>query len=207
LATPAFGLATAFKNSGHTGYFAKSGVFVVGVGHAHSRYPAQIPSQFNVFCCETNSPSRTHFPRKKTMTTIDTTKALNLFDLFDTNRESEEDGVWIDLNGVTKFKIRAFSAKAVVDLRDKLMKPFQTMIRANLEIPEDKNEEIGLKVIAGAVLSDWPGVEIDDTDVPYSADAAYTLLKQLPKLANFIAQSAMNTQNFRDEAREDSAKN
>lgn len=144
-----------------------------------------------------------------TTTDVTTTKpqALDLFDLFDTNRDSEESGVWIDLNGVTKFKVRAFNAKAVVDLRDNLMKPYQTMIRAGLEIPEDKNEEIGLRVIAGGVIADWAGVEIDGDEILYSSDAAYTLLKKLPKLANFIAQSAMNTQNFRDEAREESAKN
>lgn len=143
------------------------------------------------------------------MSDITTVKpqALDLFDLFDTNRESEEDGVWIDLNGTTRFKIRAFNAKAVVDLRDRLTKPFQTMIRAGLEIPEDKNEEIGLKVIAGAILADWAGVEISGEAVPYTADAAFELLKKLPKFANFIAQSAMNTQNYRDQAKEEAAKN
>lgn len=134
-------------------------------------------------------------------------QALDLFALFDTNRESEEDGIWIDMNGTTKLKIRAFNAKAVVDLRDKLTKPFQTMIRAGLEIPEDKNEEIGLKVIAGAILADWEGIEIDGTEIPYDADAAFMLLQKLPKFANFIAQNAMNTANFRDEVREDAVKN
>jgi hypothetical protein len=141
------------------------------------------------------------------MTTIPKPQALDLFELFDTNRESEESGVWIDLNGTTKFKVRAFNAKAVVDLRDALMKPYQTMVRAGLEIPEAKNEEIGIKVIAGGVIADWTGVEIGGEDVLYDPEAAYTLLKKLPKLANFIAQSAMNTQNFRDEAREAGAKN
>lgn len=129
-------------------------------------------------------------------------KALDLFDLFDTNRESEESGVWIDLNGVTKFKVRAFNAKAVVDLRDNLMKPYQTLIRAGLEIPEAKNEEIGLKVLAGGIIADWSGVEIGGEAVAYSADAAFAILTKLPRLANFIAQSAMNTKNFRDEALE-----
>lgn len=148
-------------------------------------------------------------PRKKPMTDITAVapKALDLFELFDTNRTSEEDGIWIDMNGVTKFKIRAFNAKAVTDLREKLMKPFQTMLRAGLEIADDKNEEIGLKVIAGSILADWEGVVIAGQEVPYTADAAYELLKKLPKLANFVAQNAMNTQNFRDELREEAAKN
>ncbi len=132
---------------------------------------------------------------------------LDLFELFSTNRESEEDGVWVNLNAKTGFKIRAFNAKAVSDLREKLMKPFQTMVRAGLSIPDDKNEEIGLKVISGAVLAAWKGVTVDGQDVPFSSDAAYTLLKKLPKLANFIASNAMESQNFREEQKEDNAGN
>jgi len=134
-------------------------------------------------------------------------ETLDLFELFNTNRESEEDGVWVELNAKTGFKIRAFNAKAVSDLREKLMKPYQTMVRAGLSIPDEKNEEIGLKVISGAVLADWKGVTVDEQDVIFSSDAAYTLLKKLPKLANFIASNAMESQNFRDELQGENAGN
>lgn len=137
----------------------------------------------------------------------DTNDALDLFELFNTNRESEEDGVWVDLNAKTGFKIRAFNAKAVSDLREKLMKPYQTMVRAGLSIPDEKNEEIGLKVISGAVLADWKGVTIDGVEIAFTSDAAFTLLKKLPKLANFIASNAMESQNFREEQRDANAGN
>jgi hypothetical protein len=82
--------------------------------------------------------------------------ALNLFELFASDKESEEDGRWIELvPGSTAFKIRAFGAKAVSDLRDSLMKPFQQLVRVGAKIPDEKNEEIGLKVLAGAVIG-WP---------------------------------------------------
>jgi hypothetical protein len=134
-------------------------------------------------------------------------KALDLFDLFNTNRESEEDGKWLGLHPVTDFKVRAFNAKAVTDLREKLMKPFQTMLRAGLPIPDEKNEEIGLRVISGAVLVEWKGVEIEGEAVSFSAEAAYTLLKKLPKLANQIASASMDASNFREEQREADAGN
>jgi hypothetical protein len=67
----------------------------------------------------------------------------------------------VGLHPVTDFKVRAFNAKAVTDLREKLMKPFQTMLRAGLPIPDEKNEEIGLRVVTGAVLVDWKGVELE----------------------------------------------
>jgi hypothetical protein len=136
--------------------------------------------------------------------------ALNLFDIFSSNKESEENGRWIELGGEppTSFKIRSFGAKTVTDLREELMKPFQQLLRVGGKIPDDKNEEIGLKVLAGAVIADWKNVRNAEGEaVDYSADEAYAILKALPKLASFVIQFSLEAQNFRDEAREDSAGN
>lgn len=133
---------------------------------------------------------------------------LDLFDVFATDKESEEDGRWVELSTTTAFKIRAFGAKAVTDLRENLMKPYQQMLRVGLKIPEDKNEEIGLKVLAGAVLADWKGVKgVSGEVVPYSPDEAYAILKALPKMATFVIQFSLEGQNFRDETKEDGAGN
>lgn len=136
-----------------------------------------------------------------------TDDTLDLFDTFRSNRESEEDGVWMGLYETTDFKVRAFGAKAVLDLREKLMKPFQQMIRVGAKIPDEKNEEIGLKVLAGAILVDWKGVKIEGEAVEFSTESAYMLFKKLPKLANTIAAYAMDAQNFRDALTEDNAGN
>lgn len=145
---------------------------------------------------------------------------LDLDASFGSDIESEEDGIWADLNGKTKFKIRAFNAKAVIEKRDALLKPYQTMIRAGLKIPEKQEKDINLKIVAGAVLVDWDGVQIsrvvkqeDGTEkivkelVPYSEASAITLFEKLPKFADFIAKYSMNTENYRTELREDSAGN
>ncbi|UTC29074.1 hypothetical protein MARCHEWKA_05650 [Brevundimonas phage vB_BpoS-Marchewka] len=129
--------------------------------------------------------------------------ALNLFDIFASNKESEEHGRWVELGSGTAFKIRAFGAKVVSDLRDDLMKPYAQLVRVGSKIPEDKNEEIGLRVLAGAVIADWKNVKNAAGDiVPYTADEAYAILKALPKMANFVIQFSLEAQNFKDEARE-----
>lgn len=136
------------------------------------------------------------------------TEALDLFDLFASNKESEEAGRWVELGSGTSFKIRAFGAKAVSDLRDDLMKPYAQLIRVGSKIPEDKNEEIGLKVLAGSVVADWKNVKNAAGEVvPYSKDEAYAIMKALPKLAAFIVQFSLEGQNFRDEAKEEGAGN
>ncbi|AXQ69741.1 tail assembly chaperone [Caulobacter phage CcrSC] len=136
-----------------------------------------------------------------------------LDDLFATDTSAEEDGVWVDVTPTLKFKIRAYSAKVVGDLREKLIKPFQSMIRAGVPIPNDQNEDIALKVIAGAVLADWQGLTAKgedgkDVEVPYSAATALEYLKRLPKLANFVVGIATDTAFYKaEELREDGAKN
>lgn len=136
------------------------------------------------------------------------TEALDLFDLFASNKESEEAGRWVELGSGTSFKIRAFGAKAVSDLRDDLMKPYAQLLRVGSKIPEDKNEEIGLKVLAGSVVADWKNVKNAAGEiVPYSKDEAYAIMKALPKLAAFIVQFSLEGQNFRDEAKEEGAGN
>jgi hypothetical protein len=140
--------------------------------------------------------------------TTEANDVLDLFEIFSTNRESEEDGRWVQLNDKTGFKIRALNAKAVIDLREKLAKPYAQLVRAGLKIPEEKNEELSLRVIAGGVIADWRGVKIgDQVDVPYSSEAAYALIKKLPKLANWVAGVATDADNFREEVREDGSKN
>lgn len=135
-------------------------------------------------------------------------EALNLFDIFASDKESEEEGRWIELGMGTSLKLRAFGAKAVVDLRENLMKPFQQLVRVGGKIPDEKNEEIGLKVLAGAVIADWKNVKNAEGEVvPYSADEAYAILKALPKMASFVIQFSLEGQNFRDESKEDGAGN
>lgn len=142
-----------------------------------------------------------------TDTTASAPAELDLYAAFGSDTSLEEDGFWWDLNGTTKFKIRAFSAKIVNDRREKELKPFQQMIRAGVDIPEDKDKEIGLKVIAGAVIADWAGVVIAGEVVPYSEANALILLKALARLANLIARQSASAENYRVELREDGVKN
>ena len=90
------------------------------------------------------------------------------------------------------------------DLRDSLTKPYAQLLRVGSKIPDDKNEEIGLRVLAGAVIADWKNVQNEAGEVvPYSAEEAYAILKALPKMANFVIQFSLEAQNYRDEAREE----
>ena len=76
----------------------------------------------------------------------------DLTEIFATDSESEEEGIWVDVTDEIAFKIRAIGAKAVVERREELMRPFQGIIKAGGKVPEAKNEEIGRKVLASVSL-------------------------------------------------------
>jgi len=139
----------------------------------------------------------------------------NLDEMFLTDKESEEDGIWVEVDTTKSLKIRANSAKAVTDLREQLMKPYAMLQRSGGKLSDDKSEEIGLRVIAGGVIADWKGIESiegegeDAKAVPinYSADNAYKLLKAMPRFANFVVGISMDGQMYKDTVREDGVKN
>ena len=136
------------------------------------------------------------------------TTASELDDLFSSNADAEENGVWIDVTQTIKMKIRAYSAKAVSDLREQLTKPFQTMLRAGVKIPDEQDKEIGRKVIAGAVIADWKGItDAEGVEVPYSSSEALATLTRLPKMLNFVIGISTDAQFYKDALQEDGAKN
>lgn len=139
----------------------------------------------------------------------ETNEAINIYKLFSRDNESAENGKWFWI--VPKkmgFKLRAFGAEAVTDLRDKLLAPYENMARAGVEIPKETREEIGLKVLANAVIVDWKGITNKaGEDVAYSGDEAYLILKDLEQLADFVIRQSNDQQQFKDAVREEVAGN
>ena len=134
---------------------------------------------------------------------------LDLFELFKSNnKESEENGKWLDLGSGTAFKVRAFHAKVVSERREELNKPYLTLQRAGIEIPDDKQEEIGLAVLGGAIIADWKGVKNAQGElVPYSEEEAIAILRALQKLGGIIMSFSLDAQQYKDEVVEEGAKN
>lgn len=133
-----------------------------------------------------------------------TATGLDLFSLFKANnKDSEENGKWVELGEGTAFKIRAFHAKIVAEKREELNKPFLQLQRAGIAIPDDKQTEIGLRVVGGAIIADWRGVKnVSGELVDYSEDEAVAILESLPALGGFIMGYSLEAQNYKDELTE-----
>ncbi len=134
-------------------------------------------------------------------------KPVSIFARFKTNRTAEEDGTWIDLGGGLKVKIRRFSAKKSVDVREALEKPYR-MRGGKTEIPKDILEDITWRHLADGIIVDWSGVvDTDGSEIKFSSDAAYKLMSELPELAKIVIMEAIDFDNFKAEAAKETAGN
>lgn len=135
--------------------------------------------------------------------------AVNLFDAFATDIESEENGKWFDdvlgdESGLG-FKVRRLTAKAVDKTRSKLMTAARKFIVKG-KLPPEKDEELLCELLAQAVVVDWKGVanpNKPDEELPFSVEAATALFKKLPNLRRVILSVASNMDAFKAETTEE----
>lgn len=139
------------------------------------------------------------------------TKPISIFDLAETDTSAEEDGRWFkDVFGDETnidLKLRRMTSKAAMKARRNLEKGYRKHLK-NGVYPDDIAIDIMTEHLAKGVVVDWKGLyDRDGNVIEFSPEAALTLLKKLPTLRDMIAVMAQNLDNFRVEAREDTAKN
>jgi hypothetical protein len=131
-------------------------------------------------------------------------------DRYNTDKNLEEEGVWVDYGDGLKVKVRRLSSKTSRDVRRKLEKPYSAQFR-NREMPDALQEELLNKQVAQAIVLDWEGVEDPDGKdgamLPYSQDNVLRMVKEFPDFRDDILTAAMERSTFEKEQREKGAKN
>lgn len=129
-------------------------------------------------------------------------KGDNLEALFAVDRESAEEGKWFKIGAFAEMKIRRFNSKKSTKVRDALMAAHSPVRVTGMDVklPEAVEEALNIEHIATGILVSWRGiVDKDGNELPYSKEAAITLLKKLPDLVSVIAQLSVSLQHWRDE--------
>jgi len=72
-------------------------------------------------------------------------------DRYNTDRNAEEDGVWVDYGDGVKVQVRRLSSRFSRDVRRKLEKPYSSQFR-NRDMPDSLQEELLNKQIAKAIV-------------------------------------------------------
>jgi len=129
----------------------------------------------------------------------------NLLKQYKTDKDKTEQGVWVDFENGISIRIRRLSSQASINARREAEKTIVSSLR-NGKLSDEQNEEIAVHQLARGVIADWKGVTGDDgTEIPYSGDAAYEILKD-EDLAEFrveILQISLNRDSFKADADKD----
>lgn len=128
------------------------------------------------------------------------------FDINDFRLDDDavQNGVWIDFGGDASMKIAPFDNPSFEEAFRKAGKPYADLGK---KPNEDEQEEIMCRTMSQFIVLDWKGVFDGDNELPYSTDAAYRLLKELPRIRAKIITEAQKLENFKAKAREDTEGN
>ena len=139
---------------------------------------------------------------------------MSLFKQFETNKEIEQSGVWIEFGPnndgtVPGFKIARAGKRNKKWLKavERLTKPREFEIKRKL-IDTESAEKIMQKAFVEGVLLDWRNVQDrNGNQIAFSTDSAMSLFDQLPELYDVLQDNAEKAEFFRQEALENEAKN
>lgn len=113
------------------------------------------------------------------------------------------DTATMEISGGAKVTVRRLNCKPAQELRKKLQKPYR-----HITIPDNVAEEIGNKVLSGAVLVGWDGVTDDaGAPIPYSPAAALALFEKFPDFRDDVLMVANSREAFQAERDAETAKN
>ncbi len=126
---------------------------------------------------------------------------------FATDRQAEQDGVWVALGEGARVKVARFNNPRHRAVLDRLRRPYRSLLMAGRDLPDDVAESMTIEATAETLLLDWDGIEDNGTPLPFSKDNARRLLADLPDFRDAVAFLSMQAETFRREALETAAKN
>lgn len=132
---------------------------------------------------------------------------MKFSEVYNTDKTAAEEGVWTDIGYGVKVKIRSFDSAHTKALRSKLQAPFAHLTKMGKDIPEDDQNEINIKLIAGSSLIDWNFTDDEGNKLPYSAEKAEEMLRAESAFARDVIAALTSAETFKRRAREEDSGN
>lgn len=133
------------------------------------------------------------------------------FERYNTDRNLEEEGVWVDYGDGVMVKLRRLNSKHSREVRRKLEKPYTAQFRAR-EMPDSLQEQLLNKQLSESIVVDWKGVPNPDKpeeELPCTPDNVLKMVsnEQFKDFREDILTAAMSQTAFEKETRKDAEKN
>lgn len=127
---------------------------------------------------------------------------------YTTDKQAEEDGVWVDLGDGIEIRIRRVKSPTARKVLRQLQAPYEHLRRTGRPLPASVETEITRKWAAHGLLVDWKGVTgKGGEELPFSPQNALAVLQDFEDFADDVAYFAREVETFRARSLEDAAKN
>lgn len=113
-----------------------------------------------------------------------------------TDPKLERDGVWIEFDSETSFKIASAETTSYLELIEAKLKPFRSAKRSGT-FDHETRRRLSIEAIAEGVLLDWKGVNMGGKPLPFTRDNAILVLSRVKEVLDFVSNSASDLSNFR----------
>jgi len=119
-----------------------------------------------------------------------------------TSDKFEREGVWTEYGGVN-IKIARSNSKAYRMEVMRLTKPYKRQLDSNDPTVNSKLEDILCRAMSHHILVDWKDFKIDNEEIEYTEQNAYSLLKNDEDCRTFITDFADQQANYYEEETEE----
>ena len=134
---------------------------------------------------------------------------MSIYDRFETDKDLETSGVWIDYGADGAFLIAHTGG-----VSSEFIRAFRGLYKKNRArfdrdlMNENESQKLLLETFAKTSILNWRGIkDRAGVDIPFSKENAIKLISDLPNLGFMLFEEAKNYENFLVAEREEIAKN
>ena len=109
--------------------------------------------------------------------------------------KKKEKGIWVDYFGV-ELRIARYKISTAIEKFESISIGSKNKKRFSSNIHDIETRPIMIEVLAETVLIDWRNFSFKNKKVPYSKEAAITLMTNDLDLLDFISSYSMNINNY-----------
>ena len=114
---------------------------------------------------------------------------------FSTDRELEEQGVWVDIGEGAMIKVARVSNSRARAAYDSIRSIADKVVKKYISVQDDQAKLIA--VVASTILLDWKGMEWEGENLPYNVQNATKVLTECQSFLELVIELASESETFR----------
>lgn len=123
---------------------------------------------------------------------------LDLRKRYQTDLKAEEEGVWVPLEDNGRIKVARQGNKRHAQFLTEAMAPYRSILGVpGAKLSDELATKISIEAMAKTILLDWDGIAQDGQELPYSVEAAISILTDAPEFREIVFKASNTFETFR----------